>query len=160
MSDAQTLIINGRRRRSVTFKVTHRSFSVILGADDSAPSKYLEPRAQYLSSDCFSLLLPGCGAERFFWNSMFWSVVRNTSNFVAASVNSFPFLIPPIRFLAQSRLRVRPGVNRAGEGRVHQAGFSSGSSAACASSSTATARSRLTDGKSSRKTSRGSPASR
>lgn len=155
--------MQARFRLSVAPKVGHRLSSVTLGADGSAPSRYLGPGVQCLSSDCFSLLPRGwrLAVRKDSAGTRYSGQLLETlrTSWLPASIASHS-KFRPIRFLVPSSFRARPGVNRAGEEQVHQAGCASGSSAECASSSTATATTRLTDGKSSRKTSRESPASR
>ena len=82
------------------------------------------------------------------------------SNSLAARLSSFPFLIPahPRFCTVSAACPSNSGARRPGTTR--QAGCASGVSAARASSKTATAISRLTEGKSSRKTASESPASR
>ena len=96
----------------------------------------------------------------FCWYSKFLSIVRKSSNLVAAKANSLPFLIPDQPQRETVETSCPSGMPQVALGGPRQAGYASGNSANRASSNRATAASRVTDDKSSKNTSSESPASR
>ncbi len=98
--------------------------------------------------------------EIFCWYSIPLSAVSKTSKSAAASAKSFPFLIPAQRTVEPNSRRAPPIADQDDREPIRQAGCASGARATRASSKTRTASSLLTDGKSWRNTSSGSPASR